>query len=240
MENYRLDNKVGSVSRLGRLLRLLQLLSSGVRRNIDEFSQILGVSRRTVFRDLEALQESGIQIQYDFGSRSYQIEEPIDIHVRPVLPGLLPLAAAMALGALKGLPVEFAAAAAEIETLLVRRLSQSSAASFQAALSFVEVSPSAARQFASASHLQDLFAGFVSQRRVRLTYQSELGPQGTLFTPRKLLVEESAVHIHGWSSFHCRNMQINVAEILTTELTEEYFSDTDSVESSRSNSEAVG
>jgi predicted DNA-binding transcriptional regulator YafY len=240
MENYRLDNKVGSVSRLNRLLRLIQLLSSGVRRNIDEFSQILGVSRRTVFRDIEALEESGIRVHYEFGSKSYQIEEPFDVPVRPVLPGLLPLAVAIALRFLKRSPIDLAAGAAEIESVLMRQLSHSSATSFQAALNFVEVPPLASAKVASASHVQDLFAGFVSKRRVRLTYQSELGPQGTLLAPKKVVVEEEAVHIYGWSSFHRRNVHINVAEILTTELTDDYFNEADCVESSRLNSEVLG
>lgn len=55
---------MSSTQRLERLLRLVNLLQSGRQFNTRELSEILGVSRRTIFRDINLLQDCGVQIQF--------------------------------------------------------------------------------------------------------------------------------------------------------------------------------
>jgi predicted DNA-binding transcriptional regulator YafY len=51
--------------RIARCLRLLYLLQSGRARNTAELAQEMGVSRRTIFRDLRTFEEDGIPVEYD-------------------------------------------------------------------------------------------------------------------------------------------------------------------------------
>jgi len=62
------------LTRMQRLLRVLQLLRSGRRYNIDALADDLGVSRRTVFRDLSELKDAGVVCQYDADEGKYGIE----------------------------------------------------------------------------------------------------------------------------------------------------------------------
>jgi len=63
--------KVGKVSRM---IQVLTALQSGQRYAVDDLAKMLGLSRRTVFRDLEDLQKAGVPCYYDRKSRSYIIE----------------------------------------------------------------------------------------------------------------------------------------------------------------------
>ena len=62
-----------NVKRITRLLQLLQMLQSGSGRNADGLAADCGVSRRTVFRDLEALRVAGVPIAYDDEVDRYSI-----------------------------------------------------------------------------------------------------------------------------------------------------------------------
>lgn len=78
--------------RLSRLLQLITLLQSGQNRTADDLTHLLGVSRRTLFRDLKTLQDSGIPCYHDPGT-GYKIARsfflpPISLTV-PETMGLL-------------------------------------------------------------------------------------------------------------------------------------------------------
>lgn len=81
-----------SVSRIHRLLRLVTLLQSGRARSAKDLMAELGVSRRTLFRDLKVLQVAGIPYYHDTTS-GYRIARsfflpPISLTVSETL-GLL-------------------------------------------------------------------------------------------------------------------------------------------------------
>lgn len=63
-----------STSRVQRLLRLITVLQSGRARSVAELEAEFGISRRTVFRDLEMLQSAGIPCYYQ-PERGYRISE---------------------------------------------------------------------------------------------------------------------------------------------------------------------
>jgi proteasome accessory factor B len=62
------------VSRVHRLIRLVTVLQSGGGRSVAELVEELGISRRTVFRDLDMLQQAGIPCYYE-PARGYRIRE---------------------------------------------------------------------------------------------------------------------------------------------------------------------
>lgn len=61
------------VGRIHRLLKLISLLQSGRVYNSAQLASECDVSRRTVFRDLSALQESGIYVLYDDEKQGYTL-----------------------------------------------------------------------------------------------------------------------------------------------------------------------
>jgi len=84
-----------SGSRIHRLLRLVTILQGGTPLSAVELAERLGISRRTLFRDLEALREAGIPYKFD-PERGYRIEQgfflpPINLRVNEAL-GLMLLA----------------------------------------------------------------------------------------------------------------------------------------------------
>lgn len=61
----------GNGGRLSRLLKLMDVLQSGRVYNSQELAELCGVSRRTVFRDIAALQEAGLSVLQDESRRGY-------------------------------------------------------------------------------------------------------------------------------------------------------------------------
>jgi len=64
-----------NVTRIHRLLRLITLLQSGRRYDVEALMQELGVSRRTLFRDLNVLEAAGVPYYFDDQARTYAIRQ---------------------------------------------------------------------------------------------------------------------------------------------------------------------
>lgn len=62
-----------NLSRIQRLLQLLALLQAGKGYNVESLSGACGVSRRTIFRDLDILRESGLPLIYDERDQRYRL-----------------------------------------------------------------------------------------------------------------------------------------------------------------------
>jgi predicted DNA-binding transcriptional regulator YafY len=62
-----------NVKRITRLLKLLELLQSGNGQNADGLASACGVSRRTAFRDVEALRAAGVPVSFDGDHDRYSI-----------------------------------------------------------------------------------------------------------------------------------------------------------------------
>lgn len=62
-----------NISRVTRLLHLLQRLQARNGDNADGLAEATGVSRRTVFRDIDALKKAGVPVAYDRDSDRYSL-----------------------------------------------------------------------------------------------------------------------------------------------------------------------
>ncbi len=83
------------ISRVHRLIRLITLLQSHLARSADELTLELGVSRRTLFRDLKLLEAAGVPYYHERG-KGYRIRQsfflpPINLTVAETM-GLMILA----------------------------------------------------------------------------------------------------------------------------------------------------
>ena len=81
-------------SRVGRVVQLLTTLQAKKSYTADELSEILGTSRRTVFRDLKELQNIGVPYHCDTKGGGYTIDPefflpPIDLNLQEALSLLL-------------------------------------------------------------------------------------------------------------------------------------------------------
>lgn len=70
------------LTRTQRLIRIVQKLQAGRRCGINTLAEEMAVSRRTIFRDLSVLSESGIGCTYDPDSGNYRIDR--SYYLRPV------------------------------------------------------------------------------------------------------------------------------------------------------------
>ena len=76
-----------NLSRIHRLLKLISLLQAGRGYNIEGLRPACGVSRRTIFRDLDLLRQSGVPLYFDDQSQQYRIPSaylsaPDELHRR--------------------------------------------------------------------------------------------------------------------------------------------------------------
>jgi predicted DNA-binding transcriptional regulator YafY len=69
------ERSLGGGSRVHRILRLINIMRSGETLGIEELTRRMRISRRTVFRDLEMLAQSGIPCSFDPCRRGYRISE---------------------------------------------------------------------------------------------------------------------------------------------------------------------
>ena len=62
-----------NLARIHRLLNLISLLQAGKGYHVEGLAQECGVSRRTIFRDLDLLRSSGVPLRYDEDQQQYHI-----------------------------------------------------------------------------------------------------------------------------------------------------------------------
>src|SRR5262245_60452512 len=62
-----------NLTRLSRLLRMIGLLQAGKGHNVDSLAVECGVSRRTIFRDLDVLRQAGVPLVHDDEFQVYRL-----------------------------------------------------------------------------------------------------------------------------------------------------------------------
>ncbi|KAA1260743.1 HTH domain protein [Rubripirellula obstinata] len=75
-------------SRLSRGLRILELLKDGVPIDPSWLSDLMAVSRRTIFRDIASLKSLGYEIHFDPDAPGYYLDknDPVKIHANGTSP----------------------------------------------------------------------------------------------------------------------------------------------------------
>lgn len=82
--------------RLGRILRILAALQSGRAYSANALAELVGIARRTIFRDLKDLANAGVHVEYDRATKRYFIDgatlkAPDDLTHRDVMALLMAL-----------------------------------------------------------------------------------------------------------------------------------------------------
>ena len=215
---------MSSLGRIRRLLRLVEVLKSGRALNSQQLSDYCNVSRRTIFRDLKTLGDSGVDVVYDEQRQGYLLPSsmmlpPTGFTLDETLSLLL---LCNELGdAAHGIPFQGAASSAALKLMsnlprqlrdLVGEISESISIQLDA------------RNPLSGSKMwfEQLKASLAERRQVRIEYRSltegEAGTITTLLSPYRILFKHRSWYVIGRSSLHRQVRTFNVGRILNMTL----------------------
>lgn len=215
------SKSTGTDNRLARLLNLLEILSTGPHRDSAEISHILGVSRRTVFRDLRVLRDAGLRFSYDHHTGKYWIERQSFRTMALSPPEILNLA--MALTNVQSCN-SLAASGTYLSSLVSSHLGSSSCQSLQDALDWISDQRNQGSNSTFPESLRVLFEGFQTRRKVRIIYEESGGNVvRTLLSPYQLQLTDEGWTIVGRSSVHAGDIRFSLEGLQGADLTEDVF-----------------
>ena len=194
-----------NIKRVTRLLRLLQKLQSGDGRNADGLAEACGVSRRTVFRDIESLRDAGVPVEYDEEVRRYRIDgshflPPTNLTIDEALWLLMAVDRVAQSG-----PPELTEAARLAASKIEASLPPPMRDELRSVTSAVAVLPNARESLTDAgSAYRTLLQGSLEHREVRIAYESltEFDQIQTTLRPYQLLFYKRSWYVIGRSSLH--------------------------------------
>jgi predicted DNA-binding transcriptional regulator YafY len=204
---------------------LTQLVQSGPGRNASDLAKACSVDRRTVFRDLAALRESGLPIEFDPKTKRYSARgwalPPVQLTAEESL-ALFGLANEF--GGQKKLPFYDAAynAARKIEQTLPKRLRRS-VASIGRAIEIQSVELN--KRVGETTSFRQLIEAIANRHVLHITYGSltEWETIETELQPYKLLFSQHCWYVLGRSSMHGEVRTFNLDRFKSLEaLTKRY------------------
>lgn len=217
---------MSSSGKIRRLLQILEYLQSGRRFHAGQLSDFLKVSKRTVFRDLRILQDSGIQLLYDETEQGYWLPPstflpPTDLTVNETLSLLL---LGEKLGGTAGIPFQGAAQTAVVKLTAnlpdalrahVSRLSERLHISLEPKSSVP----------ASQEHYQRCLDAIEKRYKIRFHYDCLTDEQRltTLVSPYEVFFQKRAWYVVGRSSLHRQVRTFHIGRILSSTLTTDSY-----------------
>jgi predicted DNA-binding transcriptional regulator YafY len=215
-----------NAKRITRLIDLLQRLQSGQGGDADGLAEACGVSRRTVFRDIETLREAGLPIEYDAEAQRYRIDAA---HFLP--PTNLTLEEALSVVLLAGRVGElerdtlFAAAIGAAEKIEAS-LPSSMRERLSEVADAIDLRPPPVNPLADKGDVyRALLRASVDQQAVRISYdcRTEFREIETDLHPYHLLFQERSWYVIGRSSRHDEIRTFNIGRVKAAELTGDTF-----------------
>lgn len=215
-----------NLTRIQRLLKLIGLLQVGRGHNVRSLANDCGVSRRTIFRDLDMLRGAGVPLEFDDEFQSYRIPQtyllpPTNFTAEEALAVLV---LCDELGANNRLPFYSPArsAALKLHAALPARL-QKYLHDVTAAIR-IRLPPGAAIDDKQPIYEQ-LLDALARRQSVRITYDSFFdGSQiVTRLNPFRLMFSMRSWYVIGRSSLHRQTRTFHVGRILKLEPTGESY-----------------
>jgi len=218
---------MSSVGKIRRLLQILEYLQSGRRYHTGQLSEFVGVSKRTIFRDLKVLQDSGVQLLYDEAEQGYWIPPstflpPTDLTVNETLSLLL-------MGEKLGGPgagVPFQASARDAALKLLGNLPPLLRSHLSDLSDHLQITLEPTHHLTnSQEHYQRVLEAIEKRRKIRLSYDSlsEEAQISTLVSPYQMLFQNRSWYAIGRSSLHKEVRTFNVGRILEATLTNDEY-----------------
>ncbi len=193
------------LSRISRIVQILTTLQSGHSYSVDGLTNILSVSRRTIFRDLKELQAIGVPYRFDSKTGGYAIDPeyflpPVDLNLQEALSLLL-----LVHKARSHLPVPFKNSALMAGLKVENNLPDKIRQYCNATLQNISIKPdSHAPMFLLDKVFSLLQNAIRKKRKVRLLYTSfyEGTDIATILCPCHLMYNKRAWYVIGKSSMH--------------------------------------
>ncbi|MAT16604.1 MAG: transcriptional regulator [Planctomyces sp.] len=208
-------------NRIKRLVRLLDLLQSGHAYNSTQLADLCGVSRRTVFRDIRILQDSGVQIHFIEGRQGYTLPgnfflPPMDLKLNETLSLLL---ICQELGDRDdGIP--FQGAAREASFKLLSNLPRHLRDYVGEISSAVKLKLDSRGEFKEAEpHFERILQAIVDRRQVRIYYDSFSDGKeiSTVCSPYRVLFSRRCWYLIGRSSLHRETRTFHIGRIRSSQ-----------------------
>ncbi len=215
-----------NVKRITRLLKLLQTLRAGEGQNAEKIARACGISRRTVFRDLETLRAAGVPLRFDKGDGTYSIAGDFFLPPANFTPAeaLAIIALAEQLGADDRLPFFRPArsAALKLQSSLptaLRKELQRTAKSIHVRINSI------GRLSGQDGIYEQLVAAIATRRVLRMTYVSltEWETIQTKLRPYQLVFNRHSWYVIGHSDLHREPRTFNLGRIESLTATGEKF-----------------
>lgn len=216
-----------NVKRITRLIRLMLILNSGGAYNATALAKVCSVSRRTVFRDIEALRHAGMPIDFDAEHDRYSFPNAYFLQPINLTPeeALSLVAMASELGHNDRLP--FYDSAASAATKLKKSLPPLLQARLRKLRRAIVIQPSQVGLLVGKRQLyQGLVEARLSGKVVRIEYETgqHLPTINTNLRPYLLLFCRHSWYVIGRSSFHSDVRTFNLSRIISLDCTEKRFS----------------
>jgi predicted DNA-binding transcriptional regulator YafY len=218
---------MSGVPKVRRMLQLIDLLQSGRTYNTRELAELAGISRRQVFRDLKALQDSGIPLLFDQQRQGYWLSAitylpPTDLTLDETL-SLLILAHNLGRTG-EGIPFQSAAQSAAVK--LTSNLPGRLRAHLGEMAAAIDVRLDSHHPHATGlPAYEQLLESIRTRTRVRIRYESlfEGSELMTLLSPYRLFFRRRAWYVVGRSSIHRAVRMFHVGRIRATEQTTDAY-----------------
>lgn len=218
---------MASLDRLHRILKLIEVLQSGRSYNTTRLAEECSVSRRTIFRDLKMLQESGIEVRYDETKQGYSLPAraflpPTDFTLHEAL-SLITLCHELGNNG-HGIPFQQPARSASLK--LLSSLPQHLREHVQEISESITVQIDPRNKLADSKSYYDILMDCIMQKKqVRIYYQSltEWEDICTLLNPYRMLFCRRSWYVIGRSSLHREIRTFNIGRIKKIEPLESEF-----------------
>jgi predicted DNA-binding transcriptional regulator YafY len=215
-----------NLAKIHRLLQLIGLLQAGRGYNADALSQACGVSRRTIFRDVDLLRQSGIPVAFDEVQECYRIPGACLLPPTNFTPdeAMALLVLCHELGDGRGLPFLGPArtAAVKLESALPARLR----AQLRNVTSAINIQPPPNNPLEGCQPLyEQLLEAVANRRNVRIRYGSlkEQKEIVTRLSPYRLFFSRRSWYVVGRSSVHRAKRTFNLGRISQIEPLDDHF-----------------
>lgn len=208
--------------RVQRLIRLLNILQSGRTFSATELAGLCQVSRRTFYRDIKMLNESGVPVQCDEGGGGYSLSKnyylpPMDLQLDETLSLIL-------LCQERGIP--FQSSAREASLKLLSNLPKNLQDEVCELASTISVHMGVTGSMPeSVPHFERILHALSDRCNLRIKYDSfaEKKQISTLCSPYRLLFSRRSWYMIGRSSLHREVRMFHVGRVLDSELVDQPY-----------------
>ena len=206
-----------------RALRILTCLQSGPQYGAKDFAQLFGVSRRTIYRDLDLLRSAGVEFRYDAEHDAYSL---VSNDIRPPafqMEDVALLALSANLSMLACWPRLKTATKQIVSKLLAGYPQQVRGSIARLLTACIPETTTPTDENRAGEVLAELFAGVQQRKQVRIGFLHKQEHRFTKIAPYRIVMGQGRWTLIGRSSWHRRTESFDSAHVNSAQVTEDPF-----------------